>query len=195
LDPSSKNDALLLTTNSEVSIAPKLHRKKEQTKAKPLDVTAAQSPKPGSAKAPVAPATPALNFVTLRSVPPKALPNLQLPRHDGTELIACVSPTTFAKLQESQKIVYFTPSYSKAVYKLLNGPHDPSAPASSAPSPVDPVPRVLNPGNAPEKPESKTSAPKPGEGEAYIGVLDGIPTGHIIFPSPPEGLEDWGLLK
>ena len=195
MDPSSKNDALLLTTNSEVSIAPKLHRKKEPAKVKPSNGSATQSPKPPNSKTPAAPVTPALNSVALRSIPSKALPNLQLPRYDGTELVACVAPSTFAKLQDSQKVVYFTPSYTKSTYKLLNGPHDPSAPATSAPSPVDPVARVLNPGNTQEKPEAKSSAPKPGEGEAYIGVLDGIPAGHIVFPSSPEGLEDCGLLK
>ncbi|KAJ7874791.1 P-loop containing nucleoside triphosphate hydrolase protein [Mycena olivaceomarginata] len=110
--------ALLLTTNTEVSIAPKLHsQKRPQVNGTPNG-------------APPATATAAPNEA---SVPPPPVSPQTLP------LLAYVSPATFSLLHPSAPID--DTMYHKTPLKRLPPPADPSAlPPSAAP----PVTRVLN---------------------------------------------------
>ncbi|KAF8893894.1 P-loop containing nucleoside triphosphate hydrolase protein [Infundibulicybe gibba] len=106
IDPPSKTNALLLTTNTEVSIAPKLHSNKSLPKQKQSQGAANEAPIISSAKA-----------HNLRVLPPHAYipPNLH-PNHK--ERIAYVSPATLARIHPSYSTSDDSAIYPVTIVKL-----------------------------------------------------------------------------
>lgn len=191
LDP-SKGNALLLTTNTEVSIAPKLHRSREALSNKPpINGHAAVGAKPtinGSAAAALPTPTTKAASEILRVIPSRLVSGSTYPDHSRLELLAFVSPRTLDQLEPllaNRTISWF----HHAAFKKLAAPHDPSVASNDAPTP-EPTTRVLN-AAVREDPVTAKSIP----GDIYIGVSKDIPTGHIVFSALPDGLEEWDLVR
>ncbi|KAK0486176.1 P-loop containing nucleoside triphosphate hydrolase protein [Armillaria novae-zelandiae] len=179
LDPTNKGKALLLTTNTEVSIAPKLHSRQQLKPEKPSNKSTTDDP-----KGKIQPSLPSVQSHCLRVIPSRILTR-PFAVYTGSELLGFVSPTTFAKLTRSFNSVEHD-THVKAHAKRLPPPIDPSSGATSSATP-DPVPRVLKPG---EK-ESTTVEP----GTIYLGQSEGAPNGHIVLPTVVDGIEEWDLVS
>lgn len=190
LDP-SKGNALLLTTNTEVSIAPKLHRKKDDGPAKSLPkANGSISTKPSINEGLKTSTTP-VDTVSevLRVLPIRLVQDIMLPEPSGSELLALVSPKILAQLNPTCEMNKF---YHGGFTKL-NAPPDPtSAPSSSSTLP-EPAARVLNPGAHEESGVEKETAS--GVGDIFIGASERIPSGHIAYSVLPEGLKEWDLIR
>ncbi|KAK0454604.1 P-loop containing nucleoside triphosphate hydrolase protein [Armillaria borealis] len=119
LDPTNKGKALLLTTNTEVSIAPKLHSRQQLKPEIPSTKSTTDDPK-GKIQSP----PPSVQPHCLRVIPSRILTR-PFAVYTGSELLGM---TPMLKLMRS-----------------VFHPTDPSSSATSSATP-DPVPRVLKPG-------------------------------------------------
>ncbi|KDR75275.1 hypothetical protein GALMADRAFT_226942 [Galerina marginata CBS 339.88] len=197
LDPPSKGNALLLTTNTEVSIAPKLHKREDSTLPKPLLndhrepstiplVNGVSDAKLTSSK---------VAFEVLRVLPSRLVPSPRYPEHNGSELLACVSPSTLALLRGSNSPIfgYTTTSFFQGTFVKLASPPDPSSLSSSSPPPAEPSTRVFSAATRddPDSNGKKTSNPD----DIFIGLLEQIPYGHIVYLALPDGLKEWDLVS
>jgi peroxin-1 len=191
LDPQSKNNALLLSTNTEVSIAPKLHSRQQKssskiTKDKSSSLNGAPAVKP-SVDAQDKPETSSHSYV-LRVLPERVL-SLSVPSYTGSEILGYVSPRTFASLYPSAQPE--TSTYWKSTFKRLRPPIDHSDPLSTQETIPTPAPKLLNPG---EKDKDKL-IPVQENGEVFICSMVGIVDQHVMFPSLPSDVEDWDLVR
>ena len=196
LDP-PKGNALLLTTNTEVSIAPKLHRNRDTPLSKrnvngkvetALPPVVDDVSKPSSNSL-----TAATVSVILRVLPSRLVPSPDFPEHNGVALLAFVHPKTLAQLGfESSRVDPAIVLFSQGTYKMLTSPPNPSSSSAKSPPLAEPPVRVLNsatPGDA------TSSGVSTGPGELFIGTSDNIPVGHVAFIAMPEGLEEWDLVR
>ncbi|GLB37363.1 putative peroxisome biogenesis factor 1, N-terminal [Lyophyllum shimeji] len=191
LDPSSRGNALLLTTNTEVSIAPKPHRTEHRTGLTPVDnKPAAQA----VASTTVEEKTiPHKRISEVLRVLPHKVSGMTLPEYAGPEFVGYVSPSTFTQLhsrnptEDGDRISCFM-----STVKRLLPPPNPSSPASMAPPPP-PVPRIIKPG-ATDKDPASNDIGQVTDQVVFLGPLCGIPESHVVFPAAPRNVEDWDLL-
>ena len=176
LDPSNKSEALLLSTNTEVSIAPKLHSRQQPPGRTDKATVATQSTPLKSQTSGI------LNSQILRVLP--ALPQHQLPVYSDT-LVGFVSPATFRDLYPSAG------RNPEGLYevKVKRRSPPPDMDSSSSEEPSAPTPKVL-------KPSSETTGKTVTEDEkVYIVLRKGIVASHIIFPTLPQTIEEWDLIQ
>lgn len=192
LDP-PKGNALLLTTNTEVSIAPKLHRKKDIPSSKPLvNGNSAVSTKPAVNGGPKKESSvPNVASETLRVLPARLAQAVNHPEHNGSELLVLVSPKILSKLLPP-KFDHTSNTFYQGAFTQLTPPSDPSSSTTPAP-PVEPSVKVLNAGGREDSGEKvqKTSQ----DGGIFVGASESVPYGHIVFSALPDGLNEWDLLK
>ncbi|KAJ7647537.1 P-loop containing nucleoside triphosphate hydrolase protein [Roridomyces roridus] len=181
INPDAKAGALLLTTDTEVSIAPKLHTK-APVNGKPNGPSKADVP-------PVAKETSAPSAATpqqdVRVIAPHLL-QLAFPNHTGPEVLAYLSPATFLLLHPDTSADDTV--YHRTVLKRLSPPVDPSAPPSAIPPPA--LPRILKPGSTNEDAESFD-----GPTEVYVRAVVGVPVNHIVLFPVPGMAEEWDLVR
>ncbi|KAK2467867.1 hypothetical protein APHAL10511_000162 [Amanita phalloides] len=180
LDASAKGDARLLTTNTEVAIAPKAHgsvlpgRRMDETLIKdghPATEYTARAKQPK---------------LILRVLPRRLL-SMPVPENSGPDIVTYVSPRTFSKFGSSSDDKKFL----MGTLVKLDPPTDPSAPAST--SVLGPTTRVLSPSG---KGITETAGDKEA-GKArtvYISHISGVPEGHIVIPLPHENVEEWDIV-
>ncbi|KAJ7745492.1 P-loop containing nucleoside triphosphate hydrolase protein [Mycena maculata] len=185
IEPEAKGNALLLTTNTEVSIAPKLHVKKQ-----PPHVNGVQKTSGGAETSPLtkeaSTAGPAISPQVLRVLPPHLF-SLPFPEHTGTEVLAYVSPAAFLLLQPNAS--EDDGLYHKTLLKRLPPPIDPSAPPPAGPP--SPLPRVLKPGTADVDADAGPSE----SAELYVRGVAGVPASHVVLVTIPGIAEDWDLVR
>ncbi|KAF5345345.1 hypothetical protein D9758_008461 [Tetrapyrgos nigripes] len=191
LDPQSKNNALLLSTNTEVSIAPKLHTRQQKSSSKPTkdksaSVNGASIIKP-SVDTKEKPKTVSVSHV-LRVLPERVL-DLPIPSYIGSEILGYVSPRTFTSLYPSAQPEAST--YWKSAFKRLRPPVDPNDSPSTQESVPIPAPKLLNPG---EKDKDKLT-PVQENDEVYICSMVGIVDQHVVFTNLPRDVEEWDLVR
>ncbi|KAJ3562418.1 hypothetical protein NP233_g9586 [Leucocoprinus birnbaumii] len=194
--PSAKDDALLLTTNTEVAIAPKLHKPQSTSNKVPNGrPTASKKAKEDHQTN----ATPeSLNkpddSELLRVIPSRLLS--PLPTHSGPELVAYVSLETFNGLFESVSENSTSSGCFLARFRPLQGPLDPTSSQLSGPS-QPPAPRVLKAGSSDKEKGTggETDSDPSKAKEVYIGWLPTIVDQHIIFSALPEGVLDWDIIQ
>lgn len=191
LNPSSKGDALLLTTNTEVSIAPKLSRNKQASSKQVFNGTSATSAANSSA-AGAKSESPQLPSQILRVLPLRVAPPVQFPKSSGSESFAFVSPHTFSRLYPSRGDDQSL-QFLKTNLKCLTRPTDPSHPTlPSSPSP-DLATRLPNSGG------SETGLNEINKAgvinDVYTGIMKQLPANHILFLNLPAGVEEWDLLR
>jgi len=186
MDPESLDNALLLTTNTEVSITPKLHLVQQTADGVLNERASSKSARTtGSDKT--------VRFTSeaqVLRVLPTRFACTPLPGYQGLELVAYVSPITFSELHPSSKGK--STVYLQTTIKRLVPPQEPSRQSSS-----------LSPGQAtaPISPASKPGAhdKKPGhengeKSHIFIAPVANLPQGHILFPATPYEIEDWDIV-
>ncbi|KAM6502170.1 P-loop containing nucleoside triphosphate hydrolase protein [Amanita muscaria] len=174
IDPPSKNDALLLTTSTEIAIAPKRHQSSRS--GKQTDGVAAQ--------APAQPKQQKHGFL-LRVIPRKAVA-APIPDQLGPDITAYVSPRTFAKLCLSNHV---NRCITGTLVKL-DPPPDPTLPA---PNPVEvPETRVLHPGG--QTTDAQRQDEKQRDKKICISRVKGIVDGQIFVPLPFEDVQEWDIV-
>ncbi|KAJ7209658.1 P-loop containing nucleoside triphosphate hydrolase protein, partial [Mycena pura] len=184
IQPETKGNALLLTTNTEVSIAPKLHTKKQAhsvDKAPSLNGNTPSTTAPGDVSTVNTPVAPQV----LRVIHPHLL-GFPFPEYSGPEVLAHVSPATFSLLHPTSSVEDAV--YHRTLLKCLPSPTDPSAPSTATNAP-SPTPRVLKAGG--------TDAGLANSGdveELYVRGVEGIPASHVSFFTL-QGIEEWDLVR
>lgn len=190
----------MITTNTECSIAPKLHKARDapRNKTNTLNGTAStggKAPTNGvaaSSSNTVVP-VPIVKCVILRVLPSRLLPSASHPSHNGPELLAFLSPNALSEL-EGPKTQSATPKkFSPATFKKLRPPHDPASSSTPGPPPEASA-RVLN-SSARNESDSKLALIKPGAGGVYVGPSEQVPSGHIVYSALPDGVEEWDLVR
>ncbi|KIJ64352.1 hypothetical protein HYDPIDRAFT_90732 [Hydnomerulius pinastri MD-312] len=189
LEPSTKGNAALLTTDTEVSIAPKAHRRQKAVQsARPIASPddAAKEPKPSFPE------------TVLRVLPSRLIePISPSPAsYNRPETLAYIHPHTFSLLTKSRYPLKddMKGVFLKLSYRLLPSPQNPlDAPrngGANAEAP-EPAPQVLHPGAKNEA----SSAEKGGEASAdnvlFVGWSATVLESHVFFPSGLEGVQDW----
>ncbi|KAG6813748.1 hypothetical protein H0H92_007700 [Tricholoma furcatifolium] len=189
LSPSLKDSALLLTTDTEVSIAPKLHGSNRRTDAKPRQDK--DTPKTNGDVA-TKDTKQILTTHVLRVLPQGTFPSA-LPEYAGTELVGYISAATFEKLFSLDTVQRGDLQCFNATFKRLVPPADPSSSSSSAaPPPAAPTTRVIKPNASGSNDTLEDDVQR--EDIIFVGSLKGLVDGHIVFPAVPKGVEDWDLL-
>lgn len=193
----TKNNVLLLTTNTEVSIAPKLHRSQGPTPSSASSssksrVTTSQTNGGPAKEANVAEDEVRRNVRILR-VLPKRLLRRPFSEYTGAELIAYVSPSAFSKLKpfhefnnNRETIVCF-----QMALKRLPPPIDP---LTTSPIPSTSTPRILKPETT-DRANGVDGQQDGASGSIFVGWVDDIPKNHIVFPALPDGVEEWDLVQ
>ncbi|KAF6760183.1 peroxisome biogenesis factor 1 [Ephemerocybe angulata] len=190
IDP-AKGNALLLTTNTEVSIAPKLHKStallsgkdasnSKQRLNKPVPtgstVSERQAPNNSSSK-------------TLRVLPARLVSTVAFPEPSGTEFLSFIAPNTFGDQPPATTGTKI--KFRRGQLRRLSPPSDPS---SSEAAPQDTSPKSLNLGSsAGDKAEDKSGST--GGKDILIALHEDIPPHHIILSALPEGVEEWDLVR
>ncbi|KAI0665466.1 AAA-domain-containing protein [Trametes maxima] len=197
LEPSSSK-AMLLTTSTEVSIAPKLRSKskptkpetKESRKAAPLtNGTAARTtPAPGKSKAHT-------RSRTLRLIPKRTFDRSTRDARNGAdESIAYVSYRTLADLQPR-----LSPPLKgwRATVRRIPPPVNPDKEVGPSSTTKQPIPRVLKPNG--ESSSARTSAPESSSLQDEVVVVWSpdvlVPDGHIALQTVFDNAEDWDLVR
>lgn len=194
LNPQSQGNVLLLTTNTEVSIAPKLHRlsRGPTTTARSGLAAAGNVGTSLTKEANITEDAMQQSAQILRVLPQRIVH--PCPEYIGSELTAYVSPSTFSHLKPLHKfskdagmVVCFQSTLSR-----LQPPVDPSLITSQS-SPA-PVPRILKP-EASENFNHVDGKQDSAAGSVFVGWAEGVPDNHIVFPAFPDGVEEWDLVQ
>ncbi|KAJ3749282.1 P-loop containing nucleoside triphosphate hydrolase protein [Lentinula detonsa] len=181
LDPQAKNNVLLLSTNTEVSISPKLHPNR-RPHAKKTTVNGGSASSENSVPKPILKQP----FQILRVLPAHILPK-PLNSHSGSEVMGYVSASTLVRIIPATRDMAKQRTCHKASVKRLEPPVDPEISTTRAVE-TAPEPKVLNPGEKNQQSEESSES-------IYIGEIDELINGHIVFPSLPAGVEHWDLIK
>ncbi|KAJ3727064.1 P-loop containing nucleoside triphosphate hydrolase protein [Lentinula raphanica] len=180
LEP-SKNNALLLSTDTEVSISPKLHANRgADVKKSTVNGEATSSDVVVPKSMPKNPSQ------ILRVLPATLLPKSYTP-HSGPEVIGYVSASTLARIIPTTPDVAKHTICHKVSVIRLEPPINPEKPPAQTSESV-PEAKVLNPGSQ-GKQEEETST------SVYIDGTDELINEHIVFPSLPTGVKHWDLIK
>lgn len=205
VDPSTKGTAVLLTTNTEVSIAPKLHKQIDGTARSQVSKdtkTSATLSQPSSAPSKT---TQGSSRIT-RVLPKRLLPHDAISKIDsysGDLRTAYISWVTFVRLRTGRPPNSLVPDPSSDdnstlyahIVKRLQPPVDPSSnPSTSSAAPSPPLPTVLTAGGSQEKDKTSHDQAKQ-ESEVYISWLSEIPDDHIVFRNLEDDIEEWDLTR
>lgn len=183
LDPQSKGNALLLTTNTEVSIAPKLH-KSNAVPSKKADITSKpprRFPVSTSSSKPQPQGTIASTTKTLRVLPPRLLHGVAFTDTTGPDILSYVAPGTFEEQASDSQFCH-------AQLRRFPAPVDPSTPPSE-PTPQDATPRNLKLGEGDKQEDDKQIS------SVVIGTQSDVPPQHIVLSALPEGVEEWDIVR
>ena len=212
LEPSTSGKALLLTTNTEVSIAPKLHARQNGSvstttngKAKKKRARGANSVGDGTAT-PLTEASSSasaeesakLSNRVLRVLPQGLVPNVSrysTSSETGT-VPAYVSRATLAA-QDGETGSTSNPRPWRARIRRLPPPADPSQEQASGALASSPAPRVLVPnGDISKNPSSQKPAEKVSDGVILVWSPEVVvPEGHIVLSGQTEDVEDWDMVR
>ena len=175
-------EGMLLGTDTEVSIAPKLRRTGEPASTSNVNSALATS-RPNES----------LPSQILRVVPLCVLPSA-LPSSFSRERLdvpAYVSHRVYTELTRSSPTETQEHFY-KASIKRLKPPSDPIDSSTNS-KPPSPVPKVLTIGGGEDK---EVQGEDGGVKWVYIGPMEGIPEKHILFPQGGIGdVQSWYLVR
>ncbi|KAH9846022.1 AAA-domain-containing protein [Lenzites betulinus] len=200
LEPSTGN-ALLLTTSTELSIAPKLRGKTKGGKAN-IDPKGSLQPTPSvnganGHAAPVPEKTTASTpSRTLRLLPKRVLSSLPVPHSpSGSDVpLAYVSYNTLANLQPATPLLQL--HAWRATVRRVSPPVNPDKEPGTVSTPSQPTPRVLIPNG--EASSSKAAASDKIARDEVVVVWSpdvNIPDGHVALPAGCDKAEDWDLVR
>ena len=189
VDPGTKGTALL-TTNTEVAIAPKPHSAKKLTTQPKTDSNATPKKPP-----------PFRQF--LRVLAPRFLPRFTHDKYDGSELLALVSPSVYAELVHSpnplisqrpfdnlRHDVKHNITYHRCTVRRLKPPRDPTSPKEDSTPARQPTSAKSDNGGG--------SGDKTGVDDdkvVYVGWSTNIPGKHIAPMTMWDGLGEWDNVR
>ena len=187
LDPLSKKNALLLSPDTEVSIAPKLHSNKQISPpknslannltpvVKNLSVNGVSTESATLSKD---------DSSTLRVLPARLLSDIRFPRYSDSDSLAYVSRVTFAHISKKS-----ADSFYCGLFKPLVPPANSKVAPPPPPQDSNPVLARLHSPGGPGRSASSRS------GKLWIGTSERLPAGHIVFFDLPKGVDEWGLVR
>ncbi|OCH84801.1 AAA-domain-containing protein [Obba rivulosa] len=206
-EPSTKGKAALLTTNTEVTIAPKVRSKAGSRASIPLANGVASSGKAGKvngtqesiastkSEAPM-PEKMKRRSKILRVLPARLLSS-EIPDAGSETITAFVSRTTLCALSKQNPASTSLRSCTVLVQRIRS-PSDPTAEQPSSAQSMDaaPAPRVLIP-NGEQKDASETSENAVSKNEVSLiwSPEVQIPDGHIVLQVVVDGVEDWDIVR
>ncbi len=205
VEPQAKGKALLLTTSTEVSIAPKT-RANGSTSSKSTSTNRQTNGTPqGKGKAKTTESTTEEEVerrrkrtVILRNLPTRILPSFSptCPAlDDGTMLaVGFVSKSTINSLTDQPRDA--TPRTWVAKVWRLTPPSDPSASSGSQSALAPAIPRVLVPSDPNNKGPSVVDEKKPSN-EILVAWSPELPVPgrHISLHGSVAGIEDWDQVR
>ncbi|KAH9895808.1 AAA-domain-containing protein [Cubamyces lactineus] len=197
-DPST-GKAMLLTTSTEVSIAPKVRTKTKSTKAASDSKSSVSSTAGNGHQAPALekPKAPRPSR-TLRLLPKRILERTeqQTPRNGSDVPLAYVSYQTLAALavqgSSSSKV-----SAWRATVRRVPPPTNPDKEAGPASTASQPVTRVLRPNGEASMPKAAVSSPDSTRNEVVVTWSPEVPVpdAHIALQVGCDKAEDWDLVR
>lgn len=217
VEPASSGKALLLTTSTEVSIAPKT---RGPPGSKLNGSVSSASTKTSSGKTRVNGAaledtkfnstvseddaeqrkkrTQILRHLPARVLPPFS-PTCPALENGSVLALGFVSKHTLAIISGTDPSSEVIPKPWRAKVWRVASPVDPSGPPAGANASGPAMPRILQPTdpNAPKGPSSTTNVEKPPENEILVAWSPDVPVpgGHITLHGSVGGIEDWDLTK
>ena len=186
LDLLSKKNALLLSADTEVSIAPKLHSNKQISASRSSLVNSHTNMVKnlfvnGVSTEPTTPSKDGSSI--LRVLPVRLLPDIRFPRYSNPDSLAYVSRVTFAHVSKKSS----ADSFYCGQFRPLVSPADPTV----TPPPLqNPDPVLASSGGS-----GGSNVASSGSGKVWISTSEGLPAGHIVFFVLPEGVDEWGLVR
>ncbi|TFK74567.1 AAA-domain-containing protein [Pluteus cervinus] len=200
LEPEVREGALLLATDTEVSIAPKLRKAQPASTKATLrgahpNALSTATVSNGSDPAPSAASLESPKRAQRLRVLPSKFFDTALPLPSDSQLYAYVSPRTFSLLQPSHPVLNQGTSivHYPCDFRRLAPPRDPNDASSGSPEPTEPTARVLKAG-APES-EKKGDDTKSATPPILVGWVDGLSDRHVVFPLLAEGIVEWDLVR
>lgn len=185
LDPLSKKNALLLSANTEVSIAPKLHSNKQKSPLKNSLVNNVKNLSVNDVS--TEPITPSKDDSSiLRVLPVLLLPDIRFPPYSDSDSLAYVSRVTFAHVSKSSADSF----YCGQIRPLVSPADSAVTPPPPLQSPDPVLARLHSPGGS-----HGNSVASFKSGKVWIGTSEGLPAGHIVFFVLPKGVDEWGLVR
>ncbi|KAG8215478.1 P-loop containing nucleoside triphosphate hydrolase protein [Butyriboletus roseoflavus] len=176
LDPSTRGNAALLTTDSEVSIAPKTHARQKAIGAAPSSVAQDGTAKKDPAKA-------SLPATVLRVLPTRLIDRFSPSSacYNRPETLAYIHPYIFSNLVRSRYPMKedMNNVFMKFSYQLLEPPENPLEPSRNA-----------NASAETQEPVTQGSSSR-GAKRTCMGWSDKVLESHVYFPYGLEGVGDW----
>ncbi|KIJ18346.1 hypothetical protein PAXINDRAFT_167524 [Paxillus involutus ATCC 200175] len=185
LEPSTKGSAALLATDTEVSIAPKVHHRQKTV------IPATSIPPRDDSK-------PSFLDAVLRILPTRLIEPI-LPAsssYSRPETLAYIHPYTFSVLANSRYPLKddMKGVFLKLKYRVLQPPQNPlDAPRNenAEAEPQEPTPQVLHPGGKGEASLPDKTTEVSTENVLFVGWSHKVLESHVFFPKGLEGIDDW----
>ncbi|KAH8109796.1 AAA-domain-containing protein [Phellopilus nigrolimitatus] len=182
---SAKHEAVLLGTNTEVSIAPK-KRVSESAKKSATSVSKPSAEGAGDA----AEKSAALKHAKLRVLPSAFFSFSDSSADAGA--IAWVNFWTFCDFAAKVPPLSISEVFGPVIVRRLKAPPDPLAsdPASAAAPPAAPTAKVIHSADGRQAPPADAEAPKPPQDTLTLRWSREVPDKHIVFENY-SGVKEW----
>ena len=182
LEPSSKGATALLTTDTEVSIAPKPHQR-SKSKVAPRDITSQEDPSK----------SPKLPEIGLRVLPTRLLEDVAPPSsaYTGPGTLAYVHSHTFSVLTETE---FPTDEFIKVSYRHLPPPSDPLQ-ASRNEADVEPPTSSTQRDADDLELGNQIPVEFSADNVLFVGSCDKVMESHVFLPNGIEGIGDWHWIQ
>lgn len=187
-EPSSAK-AVLLTNDTELSVAPKTRRQWNSEKR----IVNAENPVKKSDRAMTSPTARTPSYTTLLRVLPASMFSDHLPSLPDFGSVIFVSQ----RMLSVARLEGLLPSDPKATLvadvKRLDPPTDPAGASNPPPSDTAPIAKVLNPSEATKREDVKEEPSK--VGHVKVVGMDGALEGQMIIVGGVDGVEDWDVVR
>lgn len=178
LDPDATAHALLIATNTEVSIAPKMHRRRaEDISHRKESVRASDAPSLEKERP----------SHLLRVLPTFVLPASLHDTHND-EPVAYLSPSTLKQIFPAASSHDSHVNYHRASVRRIQPPKDPSSTAADQAHNPDPL--ILNPGAT-----HAINNTASGVLDVLLVSVEGIPPLHLVFPILLGGIQEYDIVR
>ncbi|OSD00321.1 AAA-domain-containing protein [Trametes coccinea BRFM310] len=196
LEPST-GKALLLTTSTEVSIAPKVRGKAKAAKATPDSKATVTANGAHGRQPPAAEKKAPRPTRTLRILPKRLLEQSAQSTFNGSEVpLAYVSYKTLASLNVQCSS---SPRLNgwRATVRRISPPASPDQEHGASSAVSQPVPRVLKPNGEPSSSKVAPSDSETLRNEVVVVWSPDVPVpdGHVALQGGCDNAEDWDLVK
>jgi peroxin-1 len=187
-EPSSAK-AVLLTNDTELSVAPKTRRQWNSEK----HIVNGENPVTKSDPAMTSPTTRTPSYTVLLRVLPTSMFSDHLPSLVDFGSVIFVSQRMLSVARLEGLLPPDTETALIADVKRLDPPTDPAGAANPSPSDAAPIAKVLNPSEATKREDVTEELSK--AGHARVVGMDGVPEGQMIIVGGVDEVEDWDVVR